>query len=225
MESLTDLKDIHKGERCFIIGTGPSLNKTNLSLLKDEICFGVGGLYRGYDKFNIKCQYYAVSDTVAWRHYGEDILNLLRDTVLFISSEIADDFGQPNRKKFFVINDIGSMWITNCFSKDIEIGAFNGDNIIIDICLQACFYMGFKEVYLVGCDCDYDGKHHFDEVKIATGSGPHGIWWKVFTSYEVCKRAYESDGREIINATVGGKLKIFKRKRLEDIIAEIGLGN
>lgn len=29
-------KDIHKGERCFIIGNGPSLKKLDLSLLKDE---------------------------------------------------------------------------------------------------------------------------------------------------------------------------------------------
>jgi len=218
--NVADLKDIHKGERCFIIGTGPSLNKTNLSLLKDETCFGVSGLYRGYDKFNINCQYYAVSDTTAWKRYGKDILNLDLDTIIFISSEIVNDFGLPNRKNCFEIKDIGSMWVHKRFSKDISIGAFNGDNVVIDICLQACFYLGFKKVYLVGCDCDFDGKHHFDEIKNIVGSGPRGIWWKVFASYEVCKNTYESDGREIINVTPDSKLEIFKRKRLEDIIAK-----
>ncbi len=32
------------------------------------------------------------------------------------------------------------------------------------------------------------------------------------------KKVYEADGREIINATVGGKLEVFERKKLEDII-------
>ena len=45
-----------------------------------------------------------------------------------------------------------------------------------------------------------------------------GDWSKVLTSYETCKKAYEDDNREIINATVGGKLDIFKRKKLEEII-------
>ena len=39
------LKDIHKGERCFIIGNGPSLNKLDLSKIKDEYTFGVNAIY------------------------------------------------------------------------------------------------------------------------------------------------------------------------------------
>ena len=55
-------KDVHKGERCFIIGTGPSLNVTNFDFIKDEIIFGVNTLYTGLLKFGITCDYYAVSD-------------------------------------------------------------------------------------------------------------------------------------------------------------------
>ena len=55
-------KDIHKGERCFIIGTGPSLNLINFNLIKDEIIFGVNTPHTGLPKFGITCDYYAVSD-------------------------------------------------------------------------------------------------------------------------------------------------------------------
>jgi hypothetical protein len=42
-------------------------------------------------------------------------------------------------------------------------------------------------------------------------------WEKLFKTYEVCKRVYEEDGRKIYNATVGGKLEVFERVKLEDL--------
>jgi hypothetical protein len=39
--TLLNLRNQHKGQRCFIIGNGPSLRQTNLALLKDEVTFGL----------------------------------------------------------------------------------------------------------------------------------------------------------------------------------------
>ena len=41
IERLAALKDIHKGQRCFIMGNGPSLKNTDLSKLRNEITFGL----------------------------------------------------------------------------------------------------------------------------------------------------------------------------------------
>jgi hypothetical protein len=222
---LKQFKDMHKGQRCFIIGTGPSLNKTNLSLIKDEIIFGVNTLYTGLSKFGFTCDYYAITDIDVWQKHFRNILEL--DTVLYLSDGAGEDYLSKKRsfKKYqknepFVIRNLGSMWTSKCFSKDLSTGTYNGDTIIIDICLQAAYYMGFKEVYLLGCDCDYSGLHRFDGLITENqhGGGVTGDWSKVFASYEICKKAYEEDGREIINATVGGKLEVFKREKLEDIV-------
>ncbi|KPJ55852.1 hypothetical protein AMJ49_06215, partial [Parcubacteria bacterium DG_74_2] len=165
---LRAFKDIHKGERCFIIGTGPSLNKTDLSLIKDEIIFGVNTLYKGLDKFNIGCNYYALSDPVVWKNYAENILNL--NSVVFLSSGAAQRYLFKKKflrkfrdKKPILIKTLSfEMWSSGSFSKDLSLGVYGGDTIIIDICLQAAYYMGFKKVYLLGCDCDYSGFHRFD---------------------------------------------------------------
>ncbi len=45
IRQLAALKDIHRGERCFIIGNGPSLKQTDLSRLKDEFTFGMNRFY------------------------------------------------------------------------------------------------------------------------------------------------------------------------------------
>ena len=43
---LSQNKNIHTGERCFILATGPSLNKLDLSKIKDEYTIGVNGIYK-----------------------------------------------------------------------------------------------------------------------------------------------------------------------------------
>ncbi len=156
---LKKFKDIHKGQRCFIIGTGPSLNKTNLSLIKDEISFGVNTLYRGLSKFGLTCDYYAVSDVEVWKSHFSNILNL--NTILFLSSEAGKDYlsnqsfyQKYQKNKPIVIRDLGNIRFSGWPTKDLSIGAYWGSTVIIDICLQAAYYMGFKEVYLLGCDCD-----------------------------------------------------------------------
>ena len=43
--ALRAFKDCHQGERCFILGNGPSLQNTDLAPLADEITFGVNGIF------------------------------------------------------------------------------------------------------------------------------------------------------------------------------------
>lgn len=224
IRSLESLKNIHDGERLFILGTGPSLRKTDFSLLKDEILFGVNSLYRGYEKFNIECQYYGVSDPKI--PYLQDVLNL--KTQLFLGHGACDQYltqyfsRELEVEKFpLLLSLLGWMWESESnFSFDLRHGTFNGDTVVIDICLQVAYYMGFAKIYLLGCDCDYKGMHRFDGsvADNLAGSGVSGDWKKVFASYKICKKIFENDNREIINATVGGKLEIFERKCLEDII-------
>ena len=222
---LKKFKDIHKGERCFLIGTGPSLNKTDFSLIKDEILFGVNTLYKGLSKFNINCKYWAVTDIAVWEKHFAKILGI--DTTLFLSGAAGrnylfnkDYFQKFQTNKPIIIRHLSLMWICNRFSKDLSFGAYNGDTVMIDICLQAAYYMGFNKVYLLGCDCDYSGLHRFDGLRSENITTPaiEGDLSRIFASYEICKKIYEKDSREIINATVGGKLEIFKRKKLEEII-------
>ena len=225
-DRLLSIKDTHRGERCFIIGTGPSLNKTNMILLKNEVTFGVNTLFTGLPKCGFKCTYWAVSDVSVFNKHSSDILSL--DAKLFIGGSAArkyfsnkEYFYQFRRDEPYLLQSIAPMWTTGLFSKNILKGTYIGDTVIIDICLQVAYYMGFQEVYLLGCDCDYSGLHRFDgmrsENKIT--SAIRGDWYKVFKSYEICREAYEEDSRKIFNATVGGRLEVFERRNLEDVIS------
>lgn len=49
---LSLLRDAHKGERCFLIGNGPSLKRTDLSLLRNEFSFGFNRIFLAAEELN-----------------------------------------------------------------------------------------------------------------------------------------------------------------------------
>jgi uncharacterized Rossmann fold enzyme len=217
-------KNIHRGQRCFIIGNGPSVNKTNFRLIRNEINFGTNLLYEALEKLGIKCTYYVMFNKYLMSIYFDNFCNL--DLPFFIGQHAAEEYAQQIKKtnKEFKQKPVvirykrELMWAGKEMSTDLHKGSSDGDSVVISG-LQIAYYMGFTKVYLLGCDCDFGIQGHFytgttkgdeDEQNVSVPR-----WMK---SYRMCKKAYEADGREIINATVGGKLEVFKRQSLEEII-------
>jgi len=216
VRDVREFKDIHKGERCFVIGTGPSLNSTNFGLLKDEITFGVNTLYVGLDRFKIKPRYWGISDPQIMTGHYTQVSKL--DTTIFLAHNAHKIYASnPTRYKSHqepvLLRSYGK------FSIDLTKGVACGMTVVYDIGLQVAYYMGFDVVYLLGVDADYSGpKSHFYDNPDKRGKGIPSA--RSLQSYGAAKVAFEKDGREIINCTVGGKLEVFKRRKLEDVINE-----
>ena len=219
------LENKHKGERIFVIGTGPSLNKTSMHLIKNEVVFCVNSFLKGWEKFGILPNYYALSDFRAFKTYYVDVIKL--KIPLFSFENKLKDWSADILNNVIVLKDtlpnkqVGMKTIED-FSKDLTVGSGGTGTVVIDIALQAAYYMGFKEVYLLGCDCDYTKEHHFHGEQMYDFDHLDLVMERfsdmVFPAYEISKQVFEEDDRKIINCTVGGKLEIFERARLEDII-------
>jgi hypothetical protein len=66
IRQLAELKDIHRGKRCFLIGNGPSLKQTDLSLLKNEFTIGTNRIYLAFPELGFSTSYYlSVNDLVS----------------------------------------------------------------------------------------------------------------------------------------------------------------
>jgi len=52
-----EFKNIHKGQHCFVIGNAPSLNKYDLTKLKNELLFGCNRIYLLYPKIGKAVDY------------------------------------------------------------------------------------------------------------------------------------------------------------------------
>lgn len=223
------LDNLHAGKKVFIVGTAPSLNDTNLSLLKKEWIFGVNTLYNAIDRIGRTPQYWGVTDVDVFKKIGTKVLEL--NTVVFLTGQAGmyylkhkdrySEFREP-----IVIKSLGRMNYWNRFGHDLKTGVYGGRTVVIDSAIQPAYYLGFSEIYLLGCDCDYSKGHHYDgqvhaHVEKKEGgkpmSNPVDIK-RVMDSYKVCKEFIEGKNKKIINCTVGGKLEVFPRMKLEDIL-------
>ena len=59
---LKQFHNIHTGERCFIIGNGPSLKIADLEKIKNEYTFGANRIYELFDKTDWRPRYYCLQD-------------------------------------------------------------------------------------------------------------------------------------------------------------------
>tara|TARA_B110000285_G_C14678352_1_gene403542 strand:- start:50 stop:403 length:354 start_codon:yes stop_codon:yes gene_type:complete len=75
-QKLSKYKNLHKGKRCFLIANGPSLNKMDLSCLKNEITFGMNRIYMIYDKLEFVPSYHFVSNELVHEQFAEDLQNV-----------------------------------------------------------------------------------------------------------------------------------------------------
>lgn len=214
---LEKLKDIYKGKRCFIIGSGPSIEKTDLSLIDKEITIGLNMLY----KSGIKTDLYFI---IGYR-IMKNIDDVLKLDNLFLGgsagrwylknyAKIAPIIKDKHYKEPYLLKDFGEISVWKDISLDITKGLRGGLSVTF-VALQTLLYMGFKEVYLIGHDCDYqkNGQYFYNKSDI----GYSRDWSTIFENYKIVKKFYEANGSKIYNATVGGKLEIFERKTLDEV--------
>jgi len=220
-ELLINIKDIHYGKKCFIVATGPSLNETNIGLIDNDIIFGMNTLYKAINRFKKIPEYWGVLDSKVLKKYYKEILKI--DSMLFLGGSAGRYFLKHkkvlmkySKNKPIILRAGKDMNFFEEFSTDILKGANGAGTVTIDVCLQMAYYMGFSEVYLIGCDTDFSG-NHFDGTN--TKKSGYNIQRR-YNTYRVCKETFENNGRKIYNSTVGGKLEVFERKKLEDVLIE-----
>ncbi len=90
--------------------------------------------------------------------------------------------------------------------------------------IQILFYMGFKEIYLLGCDCSYTigAKNHFVENgHVIPDNELKTAYDRLMAGYHALKDFVDAHpDLKVFNSTRGGMLELFPRKSLEDVLAE-----
>jgi hypothetical protein len=92
---LKQFKNLHPGERCFIIGNGPSLTPEDLAKLKSEISFGSNKIYLAFDQTEWRPSYYVVEDDHMIRQHHKTIRDL-NGFVKFVSDDWGSFFRGEN---------------------------------------------------------------------------------------------------------------------------------
>ncbi len=143
----------HHGKRAFILGNGPSLNISDLDMLKDEITFAANKIYLSFNETLWRPTYYFVEDNLVYLQNYEKIANL--HLTKFFTTRLAD--AKPKIKDGIYFN----LKYENFYPKMPHFGInplydiYWGSTIIYTM-IQFAIYMGIKEIYIIGLDFNFN---------------------------------------------------------------------
>jgi hypothetical protein len=223
---LAALKNAHRGNRCFIIGNGPSLRQTDLTRLRGEVTFGLNRIYLLFPELGFPTTYLV---TVNWL-----VLEQCAEEILALSST---KFFPWSFRSHLDRDHLGNTVFVQCdgapqgFAPDVRKPVWQGATVTY-VAMQLAFHMGFEKVILVGVDHSFasQGKPH--ETVVSQGDdlnhfAPNyfgkGFKWQLpdletsEIAYRLARHAFEADGRSIVDATVGGKLAIFPKVNYKEL--------
>ncbi len=151
-----DFVDMHKGERAFVVGNGPSLNKIDMTLLKDELTFGSNRIHLGFKKWGFDFTYWSIIDRLQLEEHLYEWESKVPDqTMKFIPFEYMPIFnfkenycpmnflygypGHEDNPKFD--NDPSNLYLGFTVTHTL---------------LQLAVIMGCNPIYLIGTDHNYN---------------------------------------------------------------------
>jgi hypothetical protein len=218
---LVALKDIHRGQRGFIIGNGPSLRQTDLTKLCGEYTFGMNRIYILFPELGFTTTYFlSINDLVIEQSAGEILALPMPKFLTWRSRRFFPSNLQPSTLNFLYTTYTGPNFARNASGRLWE-GA-----TVTYVALQLAFHMGFSQVVLIGVDHNFVTRGDANTTVTSQGNDPNhfdpnyfdkGFRWQLpdlVTSeraYRMAKAAYEADRRQVLDATVGGKLTVFPK--------------
>lgn len=234
---LLSLKDRYKGERCFIIGNGPSLNALDLTKLKNEKTFGVNAIYLNYEKMQFDPTFYVVEDYLVAEDRADEINNYNKPQYKFFGTYLDYVLKKDSKTMYTNVLMDYSEPFEPFFSKNPVRNLGVGGSVTY-MCLQLAYYLGFSEVYMIGFDHNYkvpvediqenkvitskvDDLNHFAPSYFGKGYRWHDPRVDRMTlGFQKAKDVFEEDNRKIFNATSGGHLETFPRKNYDDLFTK-----
>lgn len=243
-QRLTRFHNAYAGQRCFIMGNGPSLNKMDLDLFKDEIVWGSNRCYLLFDRIQWRPKFYAAVDTTVVPDNASEINALsskMPDALFFYPFAFRYKGVLRSASNVYWYNEI----LNNEDNLPYSMFSTNPSEFVYSVktvtvaMLQLAVYFGFNPIYLIGCDTDYkvpstvqaedkanyelmstkdDDMNHFDPKYFGKGRKWHQPNpHKMIFHYEQTKEVCDAMGVQVYNATVGGKLEVFPRVDYKDL--------
>jgi len=214
---LFKFKDIHKGEDCFILGNGPSLNKMDLIKLNDYYTFGLNKIFLIFKKVDLRLSYHVSVNKYVIEQSKDELLNL--KCPKFLSYKGSNHILQYRDFYYLYTNGGVGGFQPNITNPLIECGT------VTYVAMQVAYYMGFQNVFLIGVDHNFKQSGRANEEQVMAGPDLNHFDPNYFTGqkwnladlkssefgYNQAKLWFEMNNRHIMDSTLEGKLSIFKK--------------
>ncbi len=235
-KKLAALKDLHKGERCFIVANGPSLTAEDLNVLhkNNEFTFAMNRIYKIFPQTSWRPSFYVCEDINIFNESIDDI-NAIPAKYKFIPvnhkwyNNVSIDGALYFFANYIRENDFPDSFSTNIAKQMDSLGT------VTFTCINIAAFMGFNKIYLLGVDHNYTvtineqgetivdktAKDYFcdnydNDIKDIV---VHDMGQNT-RAYRKAKKYCDEHNISIYNATRGGKLEVFPRVDFDEIISK-----
>ncbi|SRR5258706_5804999 len=240
-------KGIHRGERCFILGSGHSILTQDLTKLSGEIVMTQNHFHAHNDIKTISPKYHVLVPKYQPKEYDGDWNTWLdtmeeklpANTIFFLGTNtkyLVDKRANMASRSYYIKPGYWSYLMTKG-KVDISRLMMHVPTVITE-CIAIAIYMGFSEIYLTGFDLDQvirlvdrDNVRFYGNSPITANEsekkyekewGASGYdWfhmWAIWHQLNLLKAEAEKRGAKIINVTNGGLLNMFERKQYADVL-------
>jgi Protein of unknown function DUF115 len=243
VERLSTLHNKFSGQRIFIMGNGPSLNKTPLDLLKNEYVFGLNRVSLLFERLSWRPTFFTAFDVRVVPDNAEEFSSL-DIPYKFFSARYKELMGEKSNHYWHHTKGFYEGFESS-FEPTVIYSGFGGGGTIAVIAIELAFFMGFREIYLIGTDVSYtvpttvrqsgadifgngiklelestrdDDANHFDPRYFGRGKKWHNPNVQDMKIGFARAASYIEDrGGALINATVGGELNEIPRVEFESL--------
>lgn len=222
-------KNKHTGKKCFVIGNGPSLKAEDLTRLYELgiPTFACNRINLIFSQTPWRPTYYFISDAKIVAQYSGEVDGVPETSCFFPST-----FREQIEKGVFYNTIYFDYEHEGRFSTNAARGIYPAASVTTEM-IQFAYYMGFSEIYLIGVDFSYAITQKLDS-KTYAYQGENNYFVSGYLKpgevadmpnvtanllgFKVAKDIIEANGRKIYNATRGGKLEVFERVNLDELL-------
>jgi hypothetical protein len=222
-ERMAQFRDRHRGERCVIIANGPSLQRTDMALLRSERTFCMNRAYLMFEAWGFVPTYFTCMNPLVAEQFAGDISRLTLPK--FINFSCRKSYLHSDSVHYFR----APPTLVERFQSDLTKPISTGGTVTYAT-LQLAFFMGFRDVVMVGLDHSFVEKGTPGKIEVRTSTVdqshmhpnyfPQGVKWQLPDlvraehAYAVARDAFAVAGGQVIDATVEGHCHVFPKKSL-----------
>ena len=228
-ERLEAMRGSATERRCVIIGNGPSLNQMDLSNLAGVPTFALNRGYLLFPRIGAPATYLVSANKYVLEQSMDEMLGSSPGPKFFNwRHRHLVPRGRDDVVFFDTVRNPG-------FSTDVPgKGLWEGATVTM-VAMQLAYHFGYREVVLIGVDHNFTTEGPAHKLVTSQGADPNhfdpnyfgaGYRWQLpdlersERAYRMARAAFEAAGGEVVDATVGGKLQVFRKVDFSTLFSE-----
>lgn len=224
---LDQLRSTKRHETCIIVGNGPSLNSTDLSLLSSSDVF-ISNFAFEHPVLLESAKLLAIVNHLVAEQATARLMEAVGGSIPVLTTSHLRYAMPANSNSYYV-----PMAATPEFQLTANYGASCQSSVTYFL-LQVAYWVGYQRVLLIGVDNSYQQPDVMEgQVLLQEGFDPNHFSGSYFenkhwhaadvdrmaAAYEFARDVYGADNRSIVDCTVGGQLRVFPKGDLAEMSA------